>query len=138
MKQTINSARIIAIGLFTLCTIGLTKNSFACGKTGNAVEVKYLGEIKNQLAIQLNLNNNEAGSYFINIKTMNHHILGSEIVQGAHLSEIFKLNPGDDDDLNATVSELRIEVTSEKTRKTQVYTISTLTGSAENEGTTKL
>ena len=137
MKQTIKSARMITMGLFTFCIVGLTNVTFAGVRTDDPVKVKYLGKINNQLAIQLNLNNREAGGYFINIKSMNYHILYSEIVRGAPLSEIFKLNM-DNEALNTPGFTVRVEVTSEKTHRTEVYIISPLQGIAGDEVTTKL
>lgn len=137
MKQTITSAKMITIGLFTFCTMGLMNVTFASVKTDDPVKVKYIGKINNQLAIQLNLNNSEAGEYFINIKSMNYHILYSEIVKGVNLSKIFKLNMSNEA-FNTPGFEVHVEVTSEKTHKTEVYTISPLSVIADDEGTTKL
>ena len=132
MKQTIKSARMLTIGFLTLCTMGIANVTFAdATKNDNPVEVIYLGAIRNQYSIQLNLNNNEAGTYFVNFKGMDHHILGSQIIQGAHLSEVFKLDV-DEDSFGSPVSELRIEVTSEKTHITHVYKVNTLTGKIQN------
>jgi len=132
MKKTIKSAKMLTTGLLALCTMGIANVTFAgATKNENPVEVIYLGAIRNQYSIQLNLNNNEAGTYFVNFKGMDHHILGSEIIQGAHLSEIFKLDVDEDVSSNP-VSELRIEVTSEKTHTTRVYKVNTLTGKVQN------
>ena len=137
MKQTMKSARMITMGLLTLCTMGLTNGTFAGVKTDDPVEVKFIGKIKNLPAIQLNLNNSEPGVYFINIKSMNYHILYSEIVEGTNLSRVFTLNLASDE-FSAPANMVRVEVTSEKTHQTDVYNISTLTGVTENEGITKL
>ena len=131
MKQTIKKTRMITIGLFTLCTMGLMNVTFAGVKNNDPVELKFIGKINNRPVIQLNLNNKEAGEYFINIKGMNYHILYSEIVNGKNLSRIYKLNL-DDDDLMAPGSAVRIEVTSAKTHETEVYKLNTMTGAAEN------
>ena len=137
MKQTIKSAKMITMGLCTLCVMGLTNVAFAGANTENPVEVKYIGTIKNQFNIELNLNNKEAGAYFVNIKNMNYHMLYSEIVKGTNLSRIFKLNM-EDDDLNSPDFKVRVEVTSEKTNKTEVYIISNLSGELDAATVTKL
>ena|SRR5664279_1227168 len=137
MKQTIKSSRMITMGFITLCIMGLTNVTFAGVKTDDPVEVKFIGIIKNQPAIQLNLNNSEPGVYFINIKSTNYHILYSEIVKGTNLCRVFTLNLASDE-FSTQVNMVRVEVTSEKTHKTEIYNISTLTGVAENEGITKL
>ncbi|MGH2647720.1 MAG: hypothetical protein ACRDE8_09145, partial [Ginsengibacter sp.] len=86
MKQTIKTTKMITMGLFTLCTMGLTNATFAGVKTENQAELKFIGKINNQPVFQLNLNNNEAGSYFINIKDAENNVLYSENVKGENLS----------------------------------------------------
>ena len=68
------------------------------------------------------MNNTEAGEFFINIKGSNYHSLYSEIMTGTNLSKIFNLNV-DDDDFSGSGLKVRVEVTSEKTHKTQIYEI---------------
>ncbi len=68
MKQTNRKTRIIAMGLFSLCTLGLKNVAFAGTKNDNPVEVKFISEINNLPVIQLNLNNSESGEYFITLK----------------------------------------------------------------------
>jgi hypothetical protein len=63
MKQTINATKMITMGLFTLCTMGLTNAAFAGTKTGDPAELKFIGKIKNQPVFQLSLNNNASDDY---------------------------------------------------------------------------
>ena len=137
MKQRMKSVKMITMGLGTLFVMGLANVAFAGVKTENPIEVKYIGTIKNQFNIQLNLNNKESDVYFVNIKNMNYHILYSEIVNGSNLSRIFKLNM-DSSDLNSPNFKVRVEVTSEKTNKTEVYVISSLSGVDDNVEVAKL
>ncbi len=131
MKQAIKTTRMITMGLFTLCTMGLSEATFARVKTGNPVELKFIGKIKNQPVFELNLNNNEADEYFINIKDENYNVLYSEKIKGENLSRKYQLAI-DEADLNAPEFGVRVEVTSAKTHKTQVYKISSKTSTVEN------
>ena len=122
MKQTIKITRTITMGLFSLCLVAFTTAAFAGAKNDNPAELKFIGQTKNHVSLQLDLNNSESGAYFVNIKGSNFHSLYSEILQGVDLSKIFNLNI-DEADLNGSGFKIRVEVTSEKTNKTQVYEI---------------
>ena len=137
MKQTIKKTRIIAMGLFTLCTLGLTNVTFAGVKNDDPVEVKFISEINNLPVIQLNLNNSEPGEYFITIKDMNYHILYCEIVKGVDVSRTIKLNM-DKDELNAPGFMVHVEVTTSDTRNTEVFNIKNPGGVGERTGISKL
>ena len=133
MKQAMKTTRMITMGLFTLCTMGLSQATFAGLKTDNPVEFKFIGKIKNHPVFQLNLNNNEAEEYFIRIKDENYDVLYSEKVKAkdANFSRKYQLDI-DEDDLNAPGFGVTVEVTSAKTHKTQVYKISSHTTVNEN------
>ena len=137
MKQAIKKTRTIAIGLVALCTLGLSNVTFAGAKNNDPVEVKFVSEINNLPVIQLNINNSEAGEYFITIKDMNYHILYCEIVKGVDLSRTIKLNM-DKDELNAPGFMVRVEVTSSDTRNTEVFNINNPGSVSERTGVSKL
>ena len=122
MKQTNKKTRMIAMGLFTLCTLGLTNVTFAGTKIDNPVQVKFISEINNLPVIQLNLNNSQQGEYFITIKDMNYHILYCELVKGVDLSRTIKLNMNKDE-INAPGFTVRVEVTSSETHNTEVFNV---------------
>ena len=123
MKQTFKTTKMITMGLFTLCTMGLTNATFAGAKTDSSAELKFIGKIKNQPVFQLRLNNNESDSYYISIKDANNNVLYSEKVKGENVSRKYQLDI-DDADLNTESFGVRVEVTSIKTHKTEVYKIS--------------
>ena len=137
MKQAIKTTRMITMGLFTLCTMGLTHATFAGVKADNPAELKFIGKIKDYPVFQLNLNNDEADEYFINIKDENYNVLYSEKIKGVNLSRKYQLAI-DEADLNAPGFGVRVEVTSAKTHKTQVYKISSKTSMVENIVVAKL
>jgi hypothetical protein len=137
MKQTIKSAGMIAMGLFTLCTIGLSNSTFANAKTGTPAELKYVGKINDQPVFQLSLNNDESGLYFINVKDENNNILYSEKVTGANLTRNYRLAI-DDAELNEPGFGVTFEVESATTHKKEVYKVSTQTKVTENIVVAKL
>jgi hypothetical protein len=137
MKQAMKTTRVITLGLFTLCTMGLSQATFAGSKTDNPVELKFIGKFKNRPVFQLNLNNNETEQYFINIKDEYNTVLYSEKIKGENISRKYQLDI-DDADLNSSTFGVRVEVTSAKTHKTQVYKISSHKSVTENIVVAKL
>lgn len=137
MKQTFKTTKMITMGLFTLCTMGLTNVTFAGTKPDNPAELKYIGKTENHPVFQLNLNNNTAEEYYINIKDANYNVLYSEKLKGENLSRKYQLDI-DESDLSAPDFGVRIEVTSAKTHKTEVYKISSQTNVTENIVVAKL
>ena len=137
MKQSFKTTKMITMGLFTLCTMGLINPTFANAKTDNPVELKFIGKIKDQPVFQLNLNNTEADEYYINIKDANFNILYSEKIKGENLSRKYQLDI-DASELNTSEFGVTVEVTSAKTHKTQVYKICSHTSVTENIEVAKL
>jgi len=125
MKQAIKTTRMITMGILTLCAIGLSKGTFAGIKTDDPIEFKFIGKIKNYPVFELNLNNSEAEQYLIKIKDENNDELYSERVNAkdVNFSRRYGLDI-EDLDLNAPGFSVIVEVTSRKTKKTQVYKIS--------------
>jgi hypothetical protein len=139
MKQAMKTTRMITMGLFTLCTMGLSEATFAGVKSDDPMEFKFIGKIKNRPVFQLNLNNSEAEEYFIKIKDENYDVLYSEMVKAkdANFSRKYGLDI-EDGDLNAPGFAVIVEVTSTKTHKTQVYKISSHRSVTENIVVAKL
>jgi len=124
--KTIKATKTIAMGLFTLCAMGLTNATFAGTKPTDPSELKFIGKMNDRPVFQLNLNNNEAEVYYINIKDANYNVLYSEKVKGANLTRKYQLDI-DPSDLDSPEFGLRVEVTSATTHKTEVYKVSTQT-----------
>jgi hypothetical protein len=133
MNQAMKTTRMITIGLFTFCAMGLSQATFAGVRTDDPIEFKFIGKIKNDPVFQLNLNNNEAEEYFIKIKDENDNVLYSAKVKAkdANYSRKYRLDI-DEENLNADRFAIRVEVTSSKTRITQVYKISSHTTVNDN------
>ncbi len=137
MKQTIKATKMITMGLFTLCTLGITNATFAGIKTNTPAELKFIGKIKNQPVFELNLNNDASDEYYVNIKDANYNVLYSEKIKGENLSRKYLLDI-DASQLSDPAFGVRVEVTSAKTHKTQVYKISSQTSVTENIEVAKL
>ncbi|MEO6221002.1 MAG: hypothetical protein ABIO81_11275 [Ginsengibacter sp.] len=139
MKQAIKTTKMVTIGLFTLCTMGLSHVTYAGVKTGDPIELKFIGKSNNNPVFQLNLNNAEAENYFITMKDGSNNLLYSGKVRAtsANFSVKYQLDI-DAMDLYAPEFGLRIDVTSAKTHKTQVYRISSHTTVNENIVVAKL
>ena len=133
MNQAMKTTRMITIGLFTFCAMGLSQATFAGVRTDDPIEFKFIGKIKNDPVFQLDLNNNEAEEYFIKIKDENDNVLYSAKVKAkdANYSRKYRLDI-DEENLNADRFAIRVEVTSSKTRITQVYKISSHTTVSDN------
>ena len=133
MKQAMKTTRMITMGLFTFCAMGLSQATFGGVRTDDPIEFKFIGKIKNDPVFQLDLNNNEAEEYFIKIKDENDNVLYSAKVKAkdANYSRKYRLDI-DEENLNADRFAIRVEVTSSKTRITQVYKISSHTTVSDN------
>jgi hypothetical protein len=133
MKQTIKTTKTITMGLFTLCTIGLTNPTFANPKTGDPIEFKYIGKIKNQPVFQLNLNNDASEVYYITLKDGSNNVIYSEKVKAKDVNYTRKYQLDiNEEELNASEFGVKVEVTSLKTHETQVYKISSQTNVHED------
>jgi hypothetical protein len=135
MKQALNKTKMITMGLFTLCTMGLSQTTFAGVKTDDPVELKFIGNIKNQPVFQLKLNNSEIEEYSISIKDEYQNLIYSEKVKGINLSRKYQLAVDEADFGSGGVT---IEITSVKTHKAETYKISSSTKVIENFEVAKL
>lgn len=135
--KAITKTKMITMGLFTFCAIGLSNATFAGVTTGNPTELKFVGKVNERPVFELNLNNSEAGEYFIYIKDENNNVLYSEKINGSNLSRRYQLDINDAD-LSDPAFGLSVEVTSAKTHKTTVYKISTQTKVTQNIVVAKL
>ena len=137
MKQTIKNAKMITVGLFTLCTMGFVNATFAGATTDAPVELKFIGKVANQPVFELKLNNDVAQAYYINIKDASGNVLYSEKVRGEKLSRKYQLDI-DASDMDAPGFGVSVEVTSANTHKTEVYKISAEKTVTENIVVAKL
>lgn len=119
---------MVTMGLFTLCTMGLSHATYAGVKTDEPIELKFVGKVESNPVFQLNLNNSETESYIIAIKDARNNLLYTEKVTAtqANFSRKYQLDIASMD-LYAPDFSLSVDVTSTKTHKKQVYKISSKT-----------
>ncbi|MEO8853089.1 MAG: hypothetical protein ABI359_04875 [Ginsengibacter sp.] len=126
MKQANNKTRNIAIGLFTLCTMGLSIPTFAGIKTGDPIDLKFIGNENSQPIFQLKLNNSENGTYLISIKDLSQNVLLTEKVKGIDIVKNYRLDISSED-YGSPSFGLKFEVTNLDTHETQEYKVSSET-----------
>ncbi|MEO6221554.1 MAG: hypothetical protein ABIO81_14060, partial [Ginsengibacter sp.] len=131
MKQAMNKTKMITMGLITLFTMGLTYPTMATGTTENPVELKFLGTTENHPVFLLSLNNKGGEQYSVTIRDANNHMLFTEKAMQADFSRRYKLDI-EESEFRAPGFQLRVEVTSLSTKKTQVYKISTVSHTIED------
>ena len=123
MKQANNKTRNIALGLFALCTMGLSIPTFAGVKTGDPIELKFIGNKNDQPIFQLQLHNAEKGFYLISIKDLSRNVLFSEKVKGIDIIKNYRLDISSED-YGAASFGLEFEVTNLDTHQTHEYKVS--------------
>jgi|GEM_PF-560398 len=139
MKQTIKTTKTIALGLITLCTLGLTTPTNAQATTGTPTEFKFIGKINNQPVFQLSLDKDASEVYLITLKDQNNDVIYSEQVKPKDVNYSRKYQLAlNDEDLSAADFGIKVEITSTKTHATEVYKISAQTSVRENIVVAKL
>jgi len=98
-----------------------------------AAELKYLGKIKDNPVFQLYLSSAQEKSFIIAIKDVYGNVLYSEKVKATNFTRVFQLDTDQIDD-----EVLRVEVTSDKNSKPEVFTINRNTRVIEEPSITKL
>ena len=120
MKQVLKSKSIIVATLFAVF-------STAFGHTAQAsdssrvipVELKFLGEVNDQLVFQLNVDGNaEENEFSIVITDETGNSLYRENIKGERVSKRFLLNADEIGD-----SKLKFQITSKKSNQTVVYQV---------------
>ena len=123
MNLRTRKTRNILIGLFTLCSLGLSLSIFADTKKENPLEIRVDSNEKSQPIFQLKLNNKEAGQYVITIEDGNGNQIYSEKVSGTNVIKKYRFKDADENLSDGNMSVV-FKVTSVKTGKTQAYEVS--------------
>jgi hypothetical protein len=131
MKQAMHKTKMITIGLFALCTLGLSSTTSAGATTGDPGELTFVGKVRNHPGFQLDLKNENTEEYLISIRDEGRNVIFSERIKGIHLSRKYQLAI-DEADLGSPAFGVRVEVMNIKTHKTDVYKISSKTRVVEN------
>jgi hypothetical protein len=126
MKQAKKTTRNMALGLFSLCIMGISTPTFARLKAGDPTELKFMGKYGSQPVFQLNLNNSDNDQYLISIKDNADNKLYTEKVSGVNISRNYRI-AGNEDDLKSDLFGITIEVTNLDTKTTKVYKVTSRT-----------
>ncbi len=137
MKQANNKPRTIALALFALCTMTLSVPAMAGFKTGDPIELKFIGNKNSQPVFQLKLHNLENDLFLISIKDASQNVLFSEKVKGIDIVRTYRLDI-DSDDYGSPSFGLKFEITNLDTHKTQQYGVRSETHVTSNIVVAKL
>lgn len=127
MKKIISNNRLIAIALLTVFSLATAPAAFANGGKEIPVELKYMGNIKNQHIFQLNVNGSaEQDEFTITIRDEYGNQVYRENIKAESFTKKFLFNT---DELSE--ASLQFEVFSKKTKKSVVYAINSNTRQIE-------
>ena len=120
MKKIFINKRLIIVAFFTVFSIGAVTSAMANdGKNPLPVELKFIGNIKNQPLFQLSFAGNaEENDFTIIIRDEEGNALYSENIKGENFYKKFLLN---NEETGNDV--LRFEITSKRSGKSVVFEI---------------
>ena len=120
MKQVLKNKGIIAITLFAIFSAATVPAAMANDSSRVVpVELKFLGEVKNQLVFQIDFDGNaEENEFIVTIADESGHTLYRENVKGEKVSKRFLLNADEIGD-----ARLRFQITSKKSNQAVVYQV---------------
>jgi hypothetical protein len=119
MKTLINT-RIVAIALVAVLTVAFTSPVLAntTGENPQNVELKYLGQYKNQPVFELTFKNSEEADFTVVIRDEQDNIVYKDFIKSGTTSKKYMLNTEELGDI-----PVNFEITSRKTDKTVVYKV---------------
>jgi hypothetical protein len=133
MKKSINKSLMMAIALMTISSMGFSQATAITSKTVNATELKYIGNMEGFPVFELDLNNQEAGEYYVTITDNHNEVLYSSTLKGTGLSKKYRLDLDEED-----LKNVRFAVTSKKTNENLVYEVSKKIGYVQDVLVAKL
>lgn len=113
------NTRILAIALVSVFAVALTTPVLANeGKNPNPVELKYIGQLKNQPLFELTFDNAADNEFIVVIRDEFKNVLYRDFIKGGTTSKKYLLNTDEIGDIT-----VQFEITSRKTDKTIVYEV---------------
>ncbi|MCW3117903.1 MAG: hypothetical protein JWM28_1985 [Chitinophagaceae bacterium] len=131
MKKTMNNYKMIAIGLVTVLTLGLSNATFASNNPDVPSALKFMGNVNNFPVFQLELNNSTNAEFIVTVRDADKKILLSEKIKGEKISRRYKL---DSEDMSL-ITGTTFEVTNKLTKESSVYVIDVNTNRTVVENT---
>jgi hypothetical protein len=133
MKKSINKSLMMAMALMAISSMGFSQVSAVTSKTSEATELKYIGNMEGFPVFELDLNNQEAGEYYVTITDNHNEVLYSSTLKGTGLSKKYRLDLDEED-----LKNVRFAVTSKKTNENLVYEVSKKIGYVQDVSVAKL
>ena len=119
MQNKSMNFRLAAIALVTLFTVAAVTPALAIdGNLPAAVELKFIGNLKNQPMFQLSFNGAEETDYTVAVVDEYNNVLYKENVKASGNAKKFLLNTEE-----ISTAGLRFEITGKKSNKTVVFEI---------------
>lgn len=93
MKQVINNMKTVVAAFVLVLTLGFANTSFANnGENTNAIELKYLGNLKNQPVFQLSIKGAADAEFMVRITDEANNVVYAEKLKGQDISKKFQLS----------------------------------------------
>lgn len=127
MKTTNKIPGIFTFTLFAFLAFGISEEAFAGTSDSTPVELKFLGNLKNQPVFQLNLHNSLDGEFSIIIKDARNEVVFSETLKGKEISRKYQFLTQEMD-----ASKLVFEITNKKDQTSTVYSINRQTRTVQD------
>ena len=118
MKNLITNTRLAAIALVALFTVSFAASASAT-ETPSAVELKFIGSLKNQPVFQLSFNNAVETEYIVIVRDEFQNVLYKDVIKSSSLTKKFLINTEDLGDANVT-----FEITDKKIAKPILFEVS--------------
>ncbi len=127
MKTTKNISKALTFSLFAFLTLTVSLTGFAGITDSTPVELKFVGNMKNQPVFQLDLHNKLAGEYNIQIKDANNEVIYSETLKGTEISRKYQFLT---DEVDART--LQFEITDKKDNTSVIYSVNRQTRTVQD------
>lgn len=127
MKTTKNISKVLTFIFFAFLTLTISQTGFAGISDSTPVELKFVGNMKNQPVFQLDLHNKLAGEYNIQIKDANNEVIYSETLKGTEISRKYQFLT---DEVDART--LQFEITDKKDNTSVIYSVNRQTRTVQD------
>lgn len=119
MKTVFSNTRIAAVALVLSLTLVFTSAANANETNPSGLELKFIGNLKNQPVFHLSYNGTVENEYTIVVRDEFNNVLYKDHVKGTNISKKFMLNTEELGDVDVT-----FEITDKKAGKPVVYSVS--------------
>jgi hypothetical protein len=134
MKKVMINTRVLAIALIAVLTMTIITPAMANDdKKAIPVEMKFIGNMKNQPVFAMTFTNTEETEFTITVRDSYSNVLYKADVKGSNITKNFRLNTEELGDIPLT-----FEVSGGKTHKTVVFEINKYSRMVEDVVVTKI